>query len=367
MAKNRNKKKSWWRKLLKLIFVLILIVVLAAAGLFGYLTLTEYKPDARETVAAEGTSSGTLAPGDSFTIMTWNIGYGALGDNADFFMDGGTMVQTADLARVSENMKQIIHTFEELTPDVVFFQEVDRNSSRSHGVDEALEILHSSSGYQSAFAHNYVSAFVPYPWPPIGKVEGGILTLSAYHIDSAERIQLPCPFSWPLRLGNLKRCLLVSRTKLEGTDQELVLVNLHLEAYDSGEGKIEQTKMLKTLLDEEAAKGNYVIAGGDFNQLFSNTDASMYPVAPDTWQPGIIDIADFGEDWQCVMDNAHPTCRSLDKPYAGADHDNFQYYMIDGFIVSSNLAIRSVHTQDLGFVNSDHNPVLMEIIIPEDE
>jgi len=45
-----------------------------------------------------------------------------------------------------------------------------------------------------------------------------------------------------------------------------VLVNLHLEAYDSGEGKIAQTKLLVEFLEQEYAKGNYVIAGGDFNQ-----------------------------------------------------------------------------------------------------
>jgi endonuclease/exonuclease/phosphatase family metal-dependent hydrolase len=57
----------------------------------------------------------------------------------------------------------------------------------------------------------------------------------------------------------------------------LVLVNLHLEAYDDGEGKKAQTEMLKQILQEEADQGNYVIAGGDFNQTFSGTDDSMYP------------------------------------------------------------------------------------------
>ena len=34
------------------------------------------------------------------------------------------------------------------------------------------------------------------------------------------------------------------RVPIEGTDRELVLVNLHLEAYDDGEGKIAQTRQL---------------------------------------------------------------------------------------------------------------------------
>ena len=53
-----------------------------------------------------------------------------------------------------------------------------------------------------------------------------------------------------------------------GSDREPVLVNLHLEAYDDGEGKIAQTNQLRDYIEDEYAKGNYVIAGGDFNQVF---------------------------------------------------------------------------------------------------
>ena len=39
-----------------------------------------------------GISSKEVKKGDSIKMMSWNIGYGALGDNADFFMDGGNHV-----------------------------------------------------------------------------------------------------------------------------------------------------------------------------------------------------------------------------------------------------------------------------------
>ena len=44
---------------------------------------------------------------------------------------------------------------------------------------------------------------------------------------------------------------------------------------------------------------------------------------------------------------------------------DFQFYMIDGFIVSDNLEVSSVETMDLGFANSDHNPVLLRVRLPE--
>ena len=61
------------------------------------------------------------------------------------------------------------------------------------------------------------------------------------------------------------------------------------------------------------------------------------------------------------MDDTTPTCRSLYKTYVDADKSTFQYYMIDGFIVSNNITINSFETMNLGFKNTDHNPVKMSI------
>ena len=156
---------------------------------------------------------------------------------------------------------------------------------------------------------------------------------------------------------------MVDRIPLEDSDKDLVIVNLHLEAYDSGEGKIAQTAMLKEILETEAEAGNYVIAGGDFNQSFSNVDTSAYPlVSEDMWQAGQIDVDEF-DNLTFVTDNSTPTCRSLDKPYEGADPDNFQYYMIDGFIVSDNIQVDEVSTIDTKFENTDHNPIQMKFTL----
>ena len=134
-------------------------------------------------------------------------------------------------------------------------------------------------------------------------------------------------------------------------------------AYDSGEGKIEQTKILESFLEEEYNKGNYVIAGGDFNQSFSGTDTSMYPLQGNgLWECGLLDESQFPEGWQFLMDNSVPSCRSLDRPYDPND-ETFQYYLIDGFIASPNVTAVSIETLDLGFVNSDHNPVKLTVTL----
>ena len=297
--------------------------------------------------------------------MTMNIGYGALGDNADFFMDGGSMVFTADEERTRSNMDEIINTIQEENADLIMLQEADRDSARSNHIDEYSLLSQSLPDTAHTYAYNFKVAFLPYPIPPLGKVNGGLATYSAFPISSAQRIQLPVPFPWPIRLVNLKRCLAVHRIPVEGSEHELVLVNLHLEAYDNGEGKEAQTKKLREFLQQEADAGNYVIAGGDFNQTFSNADVSAYPVYEGNWEPGILDADDFGEGWQVLMDTSLPTCRSLDQPYADADHSTFQYYAIDGFIVSENVKVQSVQTIQKDFVATDHNPVILEASLPE--
>ena len=347
------------KTILKILGWILGVLVLVVAVALVVFTIAEYRPADVETVIPEQQAEAVLETGKPLTIVSWNCGYGALGDNAEFFMDGGTSVYTADKERVTSNLDGIREKLQALSPDFIILQEVDINSSRSYGIDERTVLRDAAPGAAEAFAYNFNSLYIPYPLPPIGHVEGGLYTLSAAQPRTAERISLPVPFSWPVRLLNLKRCLLVSRYPVKGTDKELVLVNLHLEAYDSGEGKEAQTRQLVTFMQEEYAKGNYVIAGGDFNQRFSNVDQSAYPVYKTTWQPGVINAEDFGSDFSLLMDNSAPTCRSLDRPLVGDSLEDFQFYLIDGFIVSANVTADAVETMDFGFTCSDHNPVRM--------
>ena len=350
------------KKILKALLVIVIVLIVLVAALLVWLTVVEYRPQDLETVTVEsvGGEAKTLAAGDTINIMAWNIGYGALGDNADFFMDGGSMVYTADNARVQTNLDAIVSEVRSENADILMLQEIDLDSSRSYHIDETNYF--DTLGFNNmAFANNFKVAYFPFPIPPYGKIDSGIATYSSFATTSAERVQLPCPFSWPVKTINLKRCLLITRIPVEG-GKELVIVNLHLEAYDDGEGKAAQAQMLMDILNEETAKGNYVIAGGDFNQSFSNVQ-NNYPVFAEQWQPAFMDVSPFADDWQFIMNNETPTCRSLYTPLAGNDPDSLQYYMIDGFIVSSNITVNSYEIRDLGFANSDHNPQVINITL----
>lgn len=360
-------KSSLTKKVLVSFAIFILLFVFAWVTLFAYLTVDEYRPEDVESLEIAGEPGNVISKGKSIRIMSWNLGYGALGDNADFFMDGGKMVYTADEERVKQNLKDIAAEVDKIAPDILISQETDINAARSYFIDEPQYLMDNSSAEvfhkQNLFSYNYKVSFVPLPVPPIGKVHSGLETFSKFNIRSADRIALPCPFKWPLRTINLKRGLEEMRMPIEGSDKEFVLINLHLEAYDSGEGKVAQTRLLKQILLDEVEKGNYVIAGGDFNQQFSNIDTGKFAALEGVWQAGSIDVTEYGDNLKFVADPEIPSCRSLDKILAlaeGKDYSEFQYYVIDGFIVSKNIEVEQMYTEDLGFVCSDHNPIVMD-------
>jgi endonuclease/exonuclease/phosphatase family metal-dependent hydrolase len=349
------------KKALKILLIVLILILVAAAALIIYLTITEFSPEAVESAEiVEQCSGESISVGDSIKILSFNTGYCALGEDADFFMDGGSGVRPDSAGTIMYNQTGIIDIIESENPDIIMLQEVDTSSKRSYGVDEAATYSE-QLGLNSAYALNYSCDYVPYPLPTIGRVHSGLLTMSAYTFTDAERVALPCPFSWPVSVANLKRCLLVSRFELEGTDSELVIINLHLEAYDDGEGKIAQTKMLREYIESEYEKGNYVIAGGDFNQTFPGC-TDVYPIEDaDKWTPGVLEEDSLPDSWSFAFDSSTPTCRLLDAPHTSEDAN--QLYVIDGFIVSPNVELKSVTTLDEGFVYSDHNPVALVVTL----
>ena len=89
--------------------------------------------------------------------------------------------------------------------------------------------------------------------------------LSKFNIESGLRHSLPIENGF-MKFVDLDRCYSVSRITVEN-GKELVLYTLHLSAYTSdGTIATDQLKMLISDMQAEYEKGNYCIAGGDFNK-----------------------------------------------------------------------------------------------------
>lgn len=336
-------------------------VIAFIGGVLIFASATTLKVKDKEKMEIRSNVTKEIDKSEVLNVMTWNTGYGALDERQDCCWDGGKGVYGESEDVVLENIDALKTKISVENPDIFFVQELDLDSKRSYFVDE-LESFRStfSSKYNDSFARNFKAGLVPLPLNQMtGKVDAGIATFSKFTISDAERVQLPIPFKWPMNLFNLKRCLLVTRLPIKDSEKELVMINLHLEAYSSEEGKAKQASMLMDLMDNEYKKGNYVIAGGDFNQTFSHIGFDKYPNNGD-WECPVFEESGY-PDFKFMMDDTTPTCRSLKTPLVGYDKDTFQYYMIDGFIVSNNVTVDEIHTLDLGFKNTDHNPVTMNI------
>ncbi len=345
------------KKTLTAVLIVLALILAAAGALVIWLTVTEFSPESVENADLVDMDGGAVSHDGVLKVISFNTGYAVLGEESEFFMDGGREVRPDSRAVIDKNCEGILSILAREDADFYLLQEVDLDSKRSYGINEAAKYAETLA-LSSAYAQNYSCEYVPFPLPTIGKVHSGLQTLSSYGIASAERIALPCPFSWPVSTANLKRCLLVSRFDIVGSDKQLVIVNLHLEAYDDGEGKLEQTKVLSEFVESEYAAGNYVIAGGDFNQSFEGS-RETYPIAdPEKWTPGMLDDSMIPEGWSYAYDSSCATCRLLDAPLS----EKSQLYVIDGFILSPNIEPVSVRTLDEGFRFSDHNPVVLEFM-----
>ena len=356
-------------KKLKIVLIaigsLLALLIAFVGGVLIFASATTLKVKDKEAMPIKGTVTTKVDKSNPINLLTWNVGYGALDERQDCYWDGGKGVYGESKQVVEENINAIKSKISELDPDIFFVQELDFKSKRSYKINEydSFEQAFTENTYDNSYAKNFKAGLVPLPlYKMTGEVDAGIATFSRFSITESERIQLPIPFSWPMSLFNLKRCLLVNRLPIEGSEKELIIINLHLEAYDDGQGKAKQLAMLMEIMIEEVNKGNYVIAGGDFNQAFSTTYYQKYPKIDD-WVCPVIDVTSY-PNFTFKMDDTYPTCRSLYKVLSTAeDKTNFQYYMIDGFVVSNNITINNLETLNLGFKNTDHNPVTMNITL----
>jgi endonuclease/exonuclease/phosphatase family metal-dependent hydrolase len=186
------------------------------------------------------------------------------------------------------------------------------------------------------------------------------MVFSNYTIQEAKRYELPIETGL-YKLLDLDRCYSKNKISVDG-GRELVLYNFHLSAYTSdGTIATEQLKILVNDMEIEYNKGNYIIAGGDFNKDLL-IDSSVYFGKSDieyTWaQPmdetllnakHITKVAPLDEA------NPVPSCRNADGPY----HVGQYVLTIDGFLVTQNVEVMSSNVINTNFKYSDHNPVYM--------
>ncbi len=353
--------------------------VLLVGGYVTYVAAQYYRIKDNTVLDIGGNATATVRIDETYGILTYNLGFGAYSPEYSFFMDTGVMndgtrvtgkyAKGLSKADVEKNITGQISIAQAQNADFCFFQEVDKKADRSYNIAMRDRILQAMDGYQSTYALNFHTANLLYPFgDPIGKSTSGLLTFSRCTVEDATRRSFPVTTAFIDKLFDLDRCFAVHRLPIEGSDKKLVLIHLHMSAYDKG-GTIRarQLRMLNDVLSSEREAGNYVIAGGDFNHCLiadnfaSDEEALQYfesdQRTPDWVKNSVLHASELAEGFSIAAPVNAATCRGAEMPYTP---DINYSTVIDGFLISDNIVLEEILTVDTQYAYSDHNPVRME-------
>ena len=377
------------KKILISILAVLIVVVLFVVGYVGYVLLSYNRIGDMDLDITTAASNNEVKIGDVYSVSTYNIGFGAYSQDFTFFLDTGYdengeetcgyYSKAKSKEEVLFNTNGAIDTILDLNVDFALFQEVDTDSTRSYKINQNEMIKQAFTGFDSTFAINFHSAYLPYPlYDMHGIANAGLATLSKYKIQSAKRYEYTISDSLS-KLFDLDRCFSEIIVDIEGSDKKLHIVNSHMSAYDKG-GVIraKQIEELNAYMKECQEKGDYVVIGGDYNHdlITYNPDFSytkdnipfyVNKKAPD-WVSYFYDengTSEFIDGYSIVTSDNNPTCRNNDMEW---EPGKTFTCVVDGYIVSNNIEIvyiENVQTKQGNkgydrFAYSDHEPVYMQ-------
>ena len=174
------------KKILIVIGIIIAVLVIAVGGYVGYVYLQYYRIKDNVEINIDSQLSQTevndvIDSEGTYSIMTYNLGFGAYSPDFDFFMDEGTLKDgtkikgsrgtVIDKQHVEDSINGALQLSKDLNTTFNFFQEVDTNSTRSYHINQYQMAKQYLNEKQSSFAVNFHSAYLFYPFnDPHGKV-----------------------------------------------------------------------------------------------------------------------------------------------------------------------------------------------------
>lgn len=253
------------KKNLKFLLKLLFLLVLAAVLFFFWASAPQLEEeDYTKLITTKYKSSVDV---DSvYSIVTYNIGY----------LSG--MTNNRAIAKPKElfdkNLQKVLLETKKVNPDIIAFQEIDYNSARSYNVNQQDEIA--KLGYHYiAEGTNWDETYVPFPyWPPgmhFGKVHSGQSILSKYELKDYKRIVLERVADNPFYRDALYLERLAQISKVVLDEREVVIINVHLEAFNKST-RVNQFNAVLKMFNEYKNKYPTILLG-DFNSEARDKEA----------------------------------------------------------------------------------------------
>ena len=279
---------------------------------------------------------------DTVEVITYNLGY-LSGMTNNLPVDRGDEL-------FKENLLSARSMFEQMDADIIGFQEIDFGSARSICMNQ-LDSIAVKLGFPVAYQSiNWDKTYLPFPyWPPsqhFGKILSGQAVLSKFELQPIETITLEKPINAGFFYKSFYLDRLIQIVKLNLGRSDLIVMNLHLEAFDQ-ETRVAHGHVVKELYERYAA--DYpVLLIGDFNsesEYVNSEDALSIIMTSANIESAIIKDQYFNEST---------------KTFPSEQPDR----MID-YILFNNTRVQKVESRvvkEAGQI-SDHLPVMMKFII----
>ena len=258
------------KTILKYLLYVLALVLVAATAFFFWASAGNYPAESYSRYLENNYPQST--DGDSvYSLVTYNIGY----------LSG--MTNNRPVARnrslYQNNLAQVSREFARVNPDIICLQEIDYHAKRSFYVNQQTELAR--LGYNYVFqAVNWDVTYLPFPYFPVsthyGEMLSGQSILSKFPLSDNQRIVLERVASAPFyrEAFYLDRLAQVSKLVLDG--QTVVIINVHLEAFDRPT-RARHTEFVAGLYQKFS--NNYpVILAGDFNSDITDDKATIQTI-----------------------------------------------------------------------------------------
>lgn len=295
-----------------------------------------------------------MAPGpavEPLVLTTWNVGYAGLGADADFIAEGGQRLRPLSRAVVERNLAGVVEHLAGIESDIVLMQELAGPGLLTRNVD----VLSGVRGALPDHAMTFVADVASRVHPGSVALTHGPAVFTRRGVVSVEVVDLP---DEPHALAYLvKRDYRAISIDLDVGGRPWTVIGVHLAAYETSGVRARQLGALLELARRRHDEGRAVVIGGDFNMALREFTTGEVPTKGGDSPP--LDTSVLPVGWSVLADAARGTVRAKDAPFD--PHRTFTS-VIDGFIVSPNVAALEVVTSDLAFKFSDHHPVTVRLV-----
>ena len=176
------------------------------------------------------TSPGSLpTAGRQISVTTWNVGYGALGDGADFMADGGEHLRALDADEVAQAVQEIGIQAGNFDAQFLLFQELANGSVLTRNASVQSEIDQNLTKHSAVYWED-LGVIAPRPY----NISHGMGVYARTGSGIAHAYELPQEPGYFFLTVKRYYAAIVTEVPIEGTDHKWVLMNVHLSAFDDG-------------------------------------------------------------------------------------------------------------------------------------